>query len=490
MASTNVQAYWNPYSFNKTNPAYRTPLFQKIFSTACINVATVLNANATSSSEFDLENPRAFMSNTGVDDILPVDENTIKTSPSASQSRNKIQMFKAIFRDHLPEIEALNPRSCVLENISRMLNCGDPAKGGFMYACPDCGKHVRFVPVTCGSRFCPSCGHAYNMKRANAMKCKINKDPHRHVVFTIPQELRPFFRAFRESLNDLSAAVSDTLSYIARKVSSSQEYDYGAILAFHTFGRDLKWNPHCHVLLCNNVYGNTKGSQPLFLSYPLLRKSFQRSLLKRLQDRFGTVFSKLSSLLYKTYSNGFYVHAPLQNVNTHSLISYIGRYLGRPPIASSRLDDYDGKDVTFHYTRHEDDKMVSETLPAIDFIKKLIVHIPDKYFKMVRYLGFYSSEGANKPKITKFNMQPKVPPAAKKSTLDALKWQASMIRSFSVDPLLCPLCGATMEPVFFTWEKGTHYYPNFVRSEAVEIHSNHIMKISMSSTKASKHSTA
>ena len=77
MASTNVQAYWNPYSFNKTNPAYRTPLFQKIFSAACINVATVLNANATSSSEFDLENPCAFMSNTGVDDILPVDENTL-----------------------------------------------------------------------------------------------------------------------------------------------------------------------------------------------------------------------------------------------------------------------------------------------------------------------------------------------------------------------------------------------------------------------------
>ena len=41
--------------------------------------------------------------------------------------------------------------------------------------------------------------------------------------------------------------------------------------------------------------------------------------------------------------------------------------------------------VTFHYTRHEDHKTVTECLPVIDFIKRLIIHIPDKHFKMVRY---------------------------------------------------------------------------------------------------------
>ena len=46
-----------------------------------------------------------------------------------------------------------------------------------------------------------------------------------------------------------------------------------------------------------------------------------------------------------------------------------GRYLGRPVIATSRIDSYDedSETVTFHYNRHEDDKYIQETIPALDF---------------------------------------------------------------------------------------------------------------------------
>ena len=64
--------------------------------------------------------------------------------------------------------------------------------------------------------------------------------------------------------------------------------------------------------------------------------------------------------------------------------------LGGAVIATSRIDHYDGESVTFHYNRHEDEKYVEETLPAIDFIKRLIRHIPEKHFKMIRYGGIYA----------------------------------------------------------------------------------------------------
>ena len=54
-------------------------------------------------------------------------------------------------------------------------------------------------------------------------------------------------------------------------------------------------------------------------------------------------------------------------------------------IATSRIDKYDGSMVTFHYNRHEDDKYIQETIPVMDFIKRLIRHIPEKHFKMIRY---------------------------------------------------------------------------------------------------------
>ena len=46
--------------------------------------------------------------------------------------------------------------------------------------------------------------------------------------------------------------------------------------------------------------------------------------------------------------------------------------------------------VTYYYDRHEDGKRVVEKFHAFDFIKKLIIHIPEKGFNMVRYYGIYA----------------------------------------------------------------------------------------------------
>ncbi len=62
----------------------------------------------------------------------------------------------------------------------------------------------------------------------------------------------------------------------------------------------------------------------------------------------------------------------------------MGHYLWRPVIATSRIDKYDGDFVTFHYNRHEDDTYVEDTLPVMAFIERLIRHIPEKYYKIIR----------------------------------------------------------------------------------------------------------
>ena len=40
----------------------------------------------------------------------------------------------------------------------------------------------------------------------------------------------------------------------------------------------------------------------------------------------------------------------------------MGRYVGRPAIAESRIVDYDGVNFTFKYARHEDNEEVIETI--------------------------------------------------------------------------------------------------------------------------------
>ena len=110
-------------------------------------------------------------------------------------------------------------------------------------------RQTESSTVWCKSRFCPSCGNLYSRKRATAMSFKLVKCRHRHCVFTIPEELRRYFRKDRELLNCLFHAVRDVILRMFYKMNKAENFTPGFICVLHTFGRDLKWNPHIHVLL-------------------------------------------------------------------------------------------------------------------------------------------------------------------------------------------------------------------------------------------------
>ena len=55
-----------------------------------------------------------------------------------------------------------HPRDSVIENVDKMINCGNPSFGGAMYGCGHCGN-LKFVPFRCKSRFCPTCGNKYSI---------------------------------------------------------------------------------------------------------------------------------------------------------------------------------------------------------------------------------------------------------------------------------------------------------------------------------------
>ena len=64
-------------------------------------------------------------------------------------------ILQNIFIDYYEHIlYELHPRQTEIENISKMIHCGDPSYGGAFFACPDCGE-LKFVPFRCKSRFCP-----------------------------------------------------------------------------------------------------------------------------------------------------------------------------------------------------------------------------------------------------------------------------------------------------------------------------------------------
>lgn len=149
----------------------------------------------------------------------------------------------------------------------------------------------------------------------------------------------------------------------------------------------------------------------------------------------GPSFKKIKSKCYTDHKQGFYVYAKPNLCDPKTVIKYIGRYLGRPVIATSRIDKYDGDNVTFHYNRHEDGKYIEEIIPAIDFIKRLIRHIPEKHFKMIRYGGLYARHREIDSKLYRA-----VSKSKHRIYRSFNQWRTAILTSFGYDPLECPNC--------------------------------------------------
>ncbi|GFO98139.1 transposase for insertion sequence element IS801 [groundwater metagenome] len=70
-------------------------------------------------------------------------------------------------------------RQVVIENVERFRNCRKPQNGYKVYQCPECGKK-KYVPFTCKSRLCTSCGTKAANEWADQIYHKLLKEGYRH----------------------------------------------------------------------------------------------------------------------------------------------------------------------------------------------------------------------------------------------------------------------------------------------------------------------
>ncbi len=251
-----------------------------------------------------------------------------------------MNILQKIFTDHYEEmLYILHPRDSVIENVDKMIHCGDASFGGAMYGCPKCGK-LKFVPFRCHSRFCPTCGNKYSMERTTSTSFKLVNVTHRHCVFTIDENLRPFFLKNRSLLNCLFHAVSSVLSRMFFNMNKSKNYTPGYIMVLHTFGRDLKWNPHIHCLISEGGYSDDGHWRTVrHFNFNYLRNAFRTALLNEMEGWLGSSYKKVKASCYRDHKYGFYVYAKPNKCDPKTVTKYIGRYLGRPGSADHQRPD-------------------------------------------------------------------------------------------------------------------------------------------------------
>lgn len=343
----------------------------------------------------------------------------------------------------------LKIRKVVKEEVQKSMRCKDPKFGHATYICEDCDK-VFTVPFTCKSRFCTSCGMKYQSDRAISISQKLLNCKHRHMVFTIPEELRIYFRVVPQLLDVLFKAAQQTILYRFNEINKSKKFIPGIIMVLHTFGRSLGWNPHIHCLVteggssANSNLPNDNWKTVSHFNYEAFRKSFQKVLLdlmKKMLKKFLSPqefrkFQNLVNQLYKKFDNGFYVRAKSDFRDGKYAVKYLIRYFNRPVIASSHILFYDEEYVIYYYQRHQDDQYVLKKVHIDEFFKMLIIHIPEKNFKMLRYAGIYSSH-----KCINFDkLQKRFSELCIKIMKKHANWRDRIKATFNIDPLICPHC--------------------------------------------------
>lgn len=85
-------------------------------------------------------------------------------------------------------------RPAVVENVEKVIACGDKDKMGYsLFHCEKCG-HKHVVPHTCKSRFCNSCGKVMTDNWIEKAQSEFLNVPYHHIVFSPPSELWLLFR--------------------------------------------------------------------------------------------------------------------------------------------------------------------------------------------------------------------------------------------------------------------------------------------------------
>ena len=350
--------------------------------------------------------------------------NRINNLPCVRESKGNVPLreifseYWDIFYTYYNSIGKIRP--VIKENVEALIHCKDFSKEFLTYECPNCNNTIN-IGLSCNSRFCPSCGNRYREERTLSISKKVISRPHRQFVFSIAEELRSFFvePADKDALLDiLFDSVTDAFNLLVKKSKKAKKENrqFGYILFIHTFGRDLKWNPHIHALICEGYIGNDNNFHKFpYFAYKILRISFMNSLHNRMNacmkknksEEFADNFLKSTKYLKKKYPDGYYAYGPKLKENNNrvtikNLTTYIARYASHHAIAESRILKLDFKNISikYYFDPYEDDLLDEDDPNRLGrqyveesifiFMKKTVRHIPNKGFHNIRHCGFYS----------------------------------------------------------------------------------------------------
>lgn len=257
----------------------------------------------------------------------------------------------------------------VLNSISK---CKTSDLGGHAVTCNDCGITINHYN-SCRDRHCPNCQSIPKLKWVDARKKDVLDTSYFHCVFTVPKELNALFLTNQKLLYTLLfKASAETM----KSLSAEKKYlgaKIGFISLLHTFGSNLCYHPHIHMVLIgggltDNLKFKPSNSDDFLFPVRVIAARFSDLFLKGLESLFELnqlVLTKDYEYLIHGYAfKKFLLYLKKKNWNiniketlhgAHNAIEYLGRYTHRIAISNNRIVSVSDHAVTFKYKSYKTD---------------------------------------------------------------------------------------------------------------------------------------
>jgi hypothetical protein len=309
-----------------------------------------------------------------------------------------------LYRDHAgPSVSTAQRR--VMTAIEQ---CRTAALGGHVEQCDQCG-HIRVWYNACANRHCPSCQSLARTAWIQARHAELLDCEYFHVVFTVPDQVAVIASQNKAVVYGiLFRAAAETLRTIAADPRHLGA-EIGFLAVLHTWGSTLVHHPHLHCVVPGGGL-SIDGTRWIacrpgfFLPVRVLSRLFRRLFLTYLQDAFAAGELRfVSSLAALSNQSAFATHlAPAQRTEwvvyakrpfagPRQVLDYVGRYTHRVAISNERLLDLEDGQVRFRYTDYRAasaPEVKTMTLPAMEFIRRFLLHVLPAGFHRIRYYGF------------------------------------------------------------------------------------------------------
>ncbi len=292
--------------------------------------------------------------------------------------------------------------------------CRTSALGGHVERCDRCG-YERILYNSCRNRHCPSCQHLARAKWVKAREQELLPIDYFHIVFTLPDKLRPLTLINQRVMyNLLFRAASETLLQL-----SGDERHLGGVVGIiavlHTWGQNLTDHPHVHCIVTGGGLSADSShwvlpkkmhrAKKFFIHVNIISDLFKKKFLAYLKESYQQgqlrCVGRMSDLhdarcfqqfVNRLYAEKWVTYCKRPFGGARQVLRYLGRYTHRVALTNSRIKSYGDGQVVFQWKDYRDRQNLKlMTLGVDEFIRRFLLHIlPDNFYR-IRYYGLFAN---------------------------------------------------------------------------------------------------